>query len=82
MYYAEEMASQFIDTKLESSFCHLVSFGVRVIISSTHKTPWPESASKLYRPRDRRLLAKLVPTFAHRSCGQRDGFATPVFSIF
>jgi hypothetical protein len=27
-------------------------------------TPWPESASELYRPSDRRLLAKLVPTFA------------------
>jgi hypothetical protein len=27
------------------------------------KTPWPESASELYRPSDRRLLAKLVPTF-------------------
>jgi hypothetical protein len=29
-----------------------------------NKTPWPESASELYRPSDRRLLAKLVPTFA------------------
>jgi hypothetical protein len=27
-------------------------------------TPWPESARKLYRPSDRRLSAKLVPTFA------------------
>jgi hypothetical protein len=32
------------------------------------QTPWPESASELYRPRDRRLLAKLVPTFADRGC--------------
>jgi hypothetical protein len=31
----------------------------------TKKTPWPESASELYRPSDRRLSAKLVPTFAH-----------------
>jgi hypothetical protein len=30
------------------------------------QTPWPESASKLYRPSDRRLLAMLVPTFADR----------------
>jgi hypothetical protein len=30
------------------------------------KTPWPESASELYRPNDRRLLEKLVPTFADR----------------
>jgi hypothetical protein len=32
------------------------------------KTPWPESASELYRPIYRRLSAKLVPTFAERSC--------------
>jgi hypothetical protein len=27
------------------------------------ETPWPQSASELYRPSDRRLSAKLVPTF-------------------
>jgi hypothetical protein len=32
------------------------------------KTPWPESASELYRPSDRRLSAKIVPTFADRGC--------------
>jgi hypothetical protein len=32
------------------------------------KTPWPESASELYRPSDHRLSAKLVPTFEHRGC--------------
>jgi hypothetical protein len=32
------------------------------------KTPWPEFTSELYRPSDRRLLAKLVPTFADRGC--------------
>jgi CBS-domain-containing membrane protein len=32
------------------------------------KTPWPESASELYRPSDRRFSAKLVPTFADRGC--------------
>jgi hypothetical protein len=32
------------------------------------KPPWPESASKLYRPSDRRLSAKLVPTFVDRGC--------------
>jgi hypothetical protein len=31
-------------------------------------TPWSESASELYRPSDRRLSAKLVPTFADRGC--------------
>jgi hypothetical protein len=32
------------------------------------QTPWPESASKLHRPCDRRLSAKLVPTFVDRGC--------------
>jgi hypothetical protein len=32
------------------------------------QTPRPESASELYRPSDRRLSAKLVPTFADRGC--------------
>jgi hypothetical protein len=32
------------------------------------ETPWPESASELHRPSDRRLSAKLVPTFADRGC--------------
>jgi CBS-domain-containing membrane protein len=32
------------------------------------QTPWPESASEQYRPRDRRLLENLVPTFADRGC--------------
>jgi hypothetical protein len=31
-------------------------------------TPWPEYANELYRPSDRRLSAKLVPTSAHRGC--------------
>jgi hypothetical protein len=31
------------------------------------KTPWPESASELYRLSDRRVSAKLVPTFADRA---------------
>jgi hypothetical protein len=30
------------------------------------KLPWPESASKLHRPSDRHLSAKLVPTFVDR----------------
>jgi hypothetical protein len=31
-------------------------------------TPWPESASELYRPSDSRLSAKLVPAFAAKGC--------------
>jgi hypothetical protein len=42
-------------------------------------TPWPESASELCRPSDRRLSAKLVPTFADRGVprGQHDGSLQP-----
>jgi hypothetical protein len=32
------------------------------------QTPWPESASELYRPSDHRVSAKLVPTFADSVC--------------
>jgi hypothetical protein len=32
------------------------------------KALWPESASELYRWRDRRFSAKLVPTFEDRGC--------------
>jgi hypothetical protein len=32
--------------------------------STKKKTPWPESASELYRPSDRCLSAKWLPTFA------------------
>jgi hypothetical protein len=31
-------------------------------------TPWSESASELYRPSDRRLSAKWLPTFADKGC--------------
>jgi hypothetical protein len=36
--------------------------------TKTKQTPWPQSASELYRPSDSRLLVKLVPTFADRGC--------------
>jgi hypothetical protein len=38
------------------------------IANFVKKTPWSESASELYRPSDRRLSSKLVPTFADRGC--------------
>jgi hypothetical protein len=31
-------------------------------------TPWPDPASELYLPGDRRLSVKLVPTFADTGC--------------
>jgi hypothetical protein len=37
-------------------------------IQTHKKTPWPQFANELYRPSDRRLSAKLVPTFADRGC--------------
>jgi hypothetical protein len=32
------------------------------------QSPWSESVSELYRPSDRRLSAKWMPTFADRGC--------------
>jgi hypothetical protein len=32
------------------------------------QTTWPESAREPYRPSDRSLSAKLVPTFTDRGC--------------
>jgi hypothetical protein len=34
----------------------------------TKQTPWPYSASELYRPSDRRFSAELVPTLADWGC--------------
>jgi hypothetical protein len=39
-----------------------------VICIMKKKSQWPESASKRYHPSDRRLSAKVVPTFADRGC--------------
>jgi hypothetical protein len=48
------------------------------------KTPWPESANELYRPCDRRLSTKVVPTFEDRvmSRSRRGGSSTSVISVF
>jgi hypothetical protein len=37
-------------------------------VSHNKQTPWSESASELYRRSDRRLSAKLLPTFTVRGC--------------
>jgi hypothetical protein len=50
------------DVEGSQLFC---KFGFKV---AEGKTPWPESASELYRPSDHRLSTKLVPTFAKRRC--------------
>jgi hypothetical protein len=49
-------------------FLPTASFRILRIESQQPKTPWPQSASELYRPSDRSLSAKLVPTFADRGC--------------
>jgi hypothetical protein len=41
---------------------------VKVQHQQNKQTPWPDTASELYRPSDSRLSAKLVPTFADRGC--------------
>jgi hypothetical protein len=41
---------------------------VKGLYKEKNWTPWPESASELYRPSDRLLSAKLVPTFVYRGC--------------
>jgi hypothetical protein len=46
------------------------------------KTPWPESASELYLPRDLRFSVKLVPAFAVRCCVVIAGILTVVFYGF
>jgi hypothetical protein len=47
------------------------------------QTPWFQSASEHYRPSDRRLSAKLVPTLADRvSCSQRNESPRPLISVF
>jgi hypothetical protein len=47
-------------------------------------SPWPKSASELYRQSNGHLSAKLVPIFANRgmSRSQRGGSPTAVISLF
>jgi hypothetical protein len=47
---------------------HALSLFPLRLLDLKKKTLWPESVSKLYRPSDRLLSAKLVPTFADRGC--------------
>jgi hypothetical protein len=43
-------------------------------------TPWPEFASELYRPSDRRLSVKLVPNYADRGCHAVSATEIEIFS--
>jgi hypothetical protein len=50
----------------EEESCKRVS-----VLVSDIKTPWHESVSELYRPSNRHLSVRLVPTFADRVPGYR-----------
>jgi hypothetical protein len=52
---------------MESKYIKMTLY-VRYTCIYIYVTPWPEFASELYRPSDRRFSAKLVPTFADRGC--------------
>jgi hypothetical protein len=59
-------------------FWNSVILSLSIYIQTNKQTPWSESASELYRPSDRRLSAKWLPTFAERvPRGQRDGYLRP-----
>jgi hypothetical protein len=49
----------------ESLYCWWPNLSFRY---KNKQTPWSESANELYRPRDRTLSAKWLPTFADRGC--------------
>jgi hypothetical protein len=51
----------------QQSLLHCLALSGRYTLPNK-QTLWSESASELYRPRDSRLSAKLVPTFADRGC--------------
>jgi hypothetical protein len=45
-----------------------LGFSCKIRTKLKNQTPWPESASELYRPSDRRLSAKSAPTFSDMGC--------------
>jgi hypothetical protein len=49
-----------------------------------YHTPWPESVNEFYRPNDRTLSEKLVPSFEDRgvSRSERGGSPTAVIQVF
>jgi hypothetical protein len=78
-YTREDVSSTHTETsQLKTTAVETVYPNVTSKCSVTH-APGPESASELYRPGDRRLSAKLVPTFADRgvSRGQRGTSVRP-----
>jgi hypothetical protein len=68
-----------VEVKLHENYCLYIWMSVALSVLNKQQTPWPESASELYRPRDNRLSAKLVPNYADKgvSRGHRDGSLRP-----
>jgi hypothetical protein len=64
----QESNAQYVPLQIYSTL--LASHRTNATNYQTNKkqTPWSESVSELYRLSDRRLSAKLVPTFADRGC--------------
>jgi hypothetical protein len=65
-----------------AAFPGLSRLNTRAVNASNSHIPftlWPESASELYRPSDRRFSAKLVPTFVDKGLprGHLDGCMWP-----
>jgi hypothetical protein len=64
----------FLDRKDSSIFLIINSLPDRIprhqqiTCQNKKQTPWPESASELYRPSDRRFSTKRLPTFADKGC--------------
>jgi hypothetical protein len=56
------------NSKLNSAQVAMTFDNSATIKQGNKQPPWYESVSKLYRPSDRRLLAKLVPTLVGRGC--------------
>jgi hypothetical protein len=68
IYFPQEQDSLIIPPG--TGGCEDVKLDVRCHTTNkqTKQSPWSESASELYRPSDRRLSAKRLPTCADRGC--------------
>jgi hypothetical protein len=51
-----------LSIRYKDCFIRHIQVGRFLDVYLKNRTPWPESASEIYRPNDRRFSAKLVPT--------------------
>jgi hypothetical protein len=83
MLMAAVISVKIIDATRVNSFMGSAKYSACYYWLNKNKTPWPESASKLYQPSDRRFSAKLVPTFADKGATRSAcRIPTVVFSDF